>query len=627
MRPIVFDGKFGWLHPADGPDGVVMCSPFGYDALCTYRGMRRLAERLAARGMPVLRFDYPATGDSAGDPTDAGLWRAWIDSVKQAVTQLRAATGVERVSLCGLRLGGTLAALAAQELGDVQGLVLMSPVMSGKHYQRELRAHYRQWLALPAAMDCMVEPETDEFVEAYGFRMYRDTLDSLRSLELLRDTNRPAVRVLLLDSLNGARMDALAAHYAQHGVEIERRPFDEYSRFMLESLDSEEPHAAFEAIENWFAAGGAPLASTPAAIPQRGEDAAGGHYVEAGLLETPVWLNGGKVAGIYCLPDGVAAARAPAVVLLNTGAVSRIGNARFGVHFARRLARQGIASLRIDVGYLGDSMPSVEMVSLDDLYAQSSVDDAACAARWLATRGHAGAVLVGICSGAYVGLHAAAREDAVLGAVLVNVQKFKWKNVCDEHGKPMIPVSAFGSTRNYMRSMTQPRKWLRVLKGETGGLGLVRELTVRLFARVGETCADRLDRWFGVELGASDERHLFASLDKQGVDTHLVFGVLDEGVEELERCFGVRGARMRRFEHVHVAFCKHTDHAILSSGAQENIMSYVENVYRGGFTKLREPVIATTDDESRNPQSECEEAGMTQWRTTPDSGLRPFGEA
>src|ERR1700751_3567957 len=55
VRPIVFDGKFGWLHSANGPDGVVMCSPFGYDALCTYRGMRRLAEHLAARGMPVLR--------------------------------------------------------------------------------------------------------------------------------------------------------------------------------------------------------------------------------------------------------------------------------------------------------------------------------------------------------------------------------------------------------------------------------------------------------------------------------------------------------------------------------------------------------------------------------------------
>jgi pimeloyl-ACP methyl ester carboxylesterase len=596
-----------------------MCSPFGYDTLCTHRGMRRLAEHLAARGMPVLRFDYPATGDSAGDPTDLGLWRAWIDSVKQAVAQLRAMTGVERVSLCGLRLGGMLAALAAQELGDVHGLVLMSPVLSGKTYQRELRAHYRQWLKLPEAMDCVVEPDTGEFVEAYGFRMYRDTLESLRAVDLLRDTSRPATRVLLLDSLDPARVDALAAHYAEHGVALERQSFDEYSRFMMEALDSEIPHAAFESIENWLAAGGAPLQSV-APVPLRGEEPSGGHYVAPGVHETPVWLNDGTVFGIYCRPDGAAAASAPAVLLLSTGAVSRIGNGRFGVHFARRLARQGIASLRIDVGGVGDSMPSCDTLSLDVLYSQSSADDAACASRWLAAHGHAGAVLLGVCSGAYTGLHAAMREPAVVGAVIVNVQKFRWHNVCDEHGKPMIPVAAFGSTRNYMRSMKQPGKWLRVFKGDTGGWSLVRELVVRTLARTGETLADRIEQWCGIELGARDERHLFANLDAQGVDTHLVFGVLDEGVEELERYFGVRGARLARFARIHVAFCKHTDHAILSAVAQENIMSYVEDVYRGGFTKLRQPGSVALDGEPHRQHPEHVDQRSA-------GALRPFGEA
>ncbi|KXU91112.1 alpha/beta hydrolase [Paraburkholderia monticola] len=620
MRPIVFDGKFGWLHSANGHDGVVMCSPFGFDSLCTYRGMRRLAEHLAARGMPVLRFDYPATGDSAGDPTDLGLWRAWIDSVKQAVAQLRAMTGVKRVSVCGLRLGGMLAALAAQELGDVHGLVLMAPVLSGKNYQRELRAHYRQWLKLPEAMDCVVEPDTGEFTEAYGFRMYRDTLDGLRPVDLLRDTTRPAARVLLLDSLDPARVDALAAHYTEHGVEVERQSFNEYGRFMMEALQSEIPHAAFESIENWLVAGTGQPPRTAKPVPQRGEEPAGGHYVAPRLHETPVWINDGTVFGIYCRPDGAAAASAPAVLLLNTGAVSRIGNGHFAVRFARRLARQGIASLRIDVGGVGDSMPSCDTVSLDALYSKSCAADAACASRWLAARGHAGAVLLGICSGGYAGLHAATREPSVVGAVIVNVQKFRWHNVCDEHGKPMIPVSAFGSTRNYMRSMKQPGKWLRVFKGETGGWGVVRELVVRALARSGATLADRIEQLCGIEIGTREERHLFAELDARGVDTHLVFGVLDEGVEELERYFGARGTRLARFTRIHVAFCKHTDHGIVSSVAQENIMSYVENVCRGGFTKLRHHESAAHDGELHRPHPEHDEHRSAR-------ALRPFGEA
>jgi pimeloyl-ACP methyl ester carboxylesterase len=631
VRPVVFDGQFGWLHPASGPHGVVVCYPFGYDSLCTYRGMRRLAERLAARGMPVLRFDYPGTGDSAGETSEPGRWRAWIDSVKQAVALLRESTGVERVTLCGMRLGGTLAALAAQELGGVDGLVLLAPVLSGRNYQRELRAHYRQWLSIPAAMDCVPEPDGDAFVEAYGFRLYQDTLESLRAVDLKRDAPRPAGRVLMLDSLDPVRIDALAAHYREQGIEVERQSFDEYGKFMMESLDSEIPQAAFQSIENWLTVGA--IASGHAGTTSDTNDNAHfaadhdtAHVVEPGVVETPVWIDGGRLFGIYCRPDARTAATAPAALLLNTGAVSRIGNARLGVRFARRLAQQGIASLRVDLGGLGDSMPSLDALSLDALYAQSGVDDAACAARWLSAQGHRGAVLLGICAGAYVGLHAAAREAAVAGAVLVNLQKFTWQNICDEHGKPSVAVAAFGSTRTYLRSMCQPRKWLRVLKGQSGGWPVARELAGRFAARFGATLADRIERVCGVELGVREERSLIAAVDDQRVETRLLYGVLDEGVEELERHFGVRGARLQRFNHVRAAFCEHTDHAILSASAQENVMSYFEQFYRSTFSESRVPdTVAAREPLARRAGGR--RARATQWLVKRARAFRLFGEA
>lgn len=635
MRPVVFDGQFGWLHPARGPEGVVLCYPFGYDALCTYRGMRRLAERLAERGVPVLRFDYPGTGDSAGDASEPGRWRAWIDSIKQAVALLRATTGVERVSLVGLRLGGMLAALAAQELGDVDGLVLLAPVLSGKNYQRELRAHYRQWLSIPAAMDCTPEADTEAFVEAYGFRLYQDTLESMRAIDLRRDASRPAQRVLLLDSLDPSRVDALAAHYREQGIAVERQDFDEYSRFMLEALDSEIPHAAFESIANWLSSAGSSRVKASEVPRGVGEadrvPADPDHYnvphpVEPGVVETPVSLDEGRMFGIYCLPETHADMSAPAVLLLNTGAVSRIGNARLGVKLARRLARQGIVSLRVDLRGLGDSQPSLDSVSLDDLYAQAGADDAACAARWLKTQGHQGAVLIGICAGAFVGLHAASREPAVLGAVLVNLQKFTWRNICDEHGKPTIALARFGSTRSYLRSMAQPRKWLRVLKGQSGGLPVARKLAARFTTRFGVTLADRLQRVSGVELGAREERRLLAALGAQGGNTRLVYGVLDEGVEELERYFGVRGARLRRFGRVRADFCERTDHAILSASAQENVMHYFEDYYRSTFGEMRQ----SDAKPARDPLAASEgwrHTRATQWLVKRARAFRLFGQA
>jgi pimeloyl-ACP methyl ester carboxylesterase len=641
VRPVLFNGRFGWLHPAQGSNGVVLCAPFGYDALCTYRGMRRLAERLAARGMPVLRFDYAGTGDAAGEASEPGCWRAWLDSIKEAVALLREATGVERVTLCGLRLGGMLAALAAQELGDVDGVVLLAPVMSGKNYQRELRAHYRKWLLMPAAMDCEAEPDTDAFVEAYGFRLYSDTLASLRAVDLQRDAARPARRVLVLDSLDPVRVDALVAHYREQGVQVARQPFDEYGKFMMESLDSEIPQAAFRAIEDWLAMpeqGHAVRAVRPPELVGEHLDAhianhvadlaaelPAGHLVEPGVIETPVWLDGGRLFGIYCVPVSHAAA-APAALLLNTGAVSRIGNARLGVRFARRLARQGIASLRVDLGGLGDSLPSLDSLSLDALYAQAGVDDAACAARWLSAQGHRGAVLLGICAGAFVGLHAASREATVLGAVLVNLQKFTWRNICDEHGKPAVPVAAFGSTRSYLRSMCQPRKWLRVVRGETGGLPVARELAGRFAARFGATLADRIERISGIQLGAKDVRQLFTALHAQGTDVRLVYGVLDEGVEELERHFGARGRRLRRFGRIGVTFCERTDHAILSARAQENVMSSFETFFHGRFSDTR-PCGSAADGDPLRTRRNWRHARTTQWLLKRVRALRLSGEA
>ena len=110
----------------------------GIEAICVYFTYRKLADRLAEQGLAVLRFDYDGTGDSAGQETDPGRVDAWLSSVTAAVDEL-AATGVPRIGLVGVRMGGLFAAHEAARRGGVDALVLWDPCVSGKAFLREQR--------------------------------------------------------------------------------------------------------------------------------------------------------------------------------------------------------------------------------------------------------------------------------------------------------------------------------------------------------------------------------------------------------------------------------------------------------------------------------------------------------
>src|SRR5690349_12729915 len=75
---------FAWHHRASSGrrDAViVLCPPLGYEYMSAYRTWRLLAERLAALGFDVLRFDYDGTGNSAGvyeDPCRVDAWKRSI---------------------------------------------------------------------------------------------------------------------------------------------------------------------------------------------------------------------------------------------------------------------------------------------------------------------------------------------------------------------------------------------------------------------------------------------------------------------------------------------------------------------------------------------------------------------
>ena len=110
---------------------VLICQPTGHEYERCHRAMRQLAVQSARKGMSAMRFDYYATGDSAGDGEELSLSQMLLD-IRQAIDHCRDKTGVAQLTLVGLRLGATLAAQLIGTCSEIDSLVLYAPVFDGE---------------------------------------------------------------------------------------------------------------------------------------------------------------------------------------------------------------------------------------------------------------------------------------------------------------------------------------------------------------------------------------------------------------------------------------------------------------------------------------------------------------
>lgn len=196
MRPFFFGSSkqplFGIYHAAAAKPArrtaVLLCSPFGQEAIFAHRIFRVMADRLSRAGFPVMRFDYYATGDSSGDCGDATLAR-WVDDVITAGDELTDTAGVQNVAWVGLRLGATIAALAsAHQPVPREALVLWEPIVDGPAYLEELRRAHLKLLAddlefAPPHPFAAGTADTIEIDQAAGFALPPALRQDIRALE------------------------------------------------------------------------------------------------------------------------------------------------------------------------------------------------------------------------------------------------------------------------------------------------------------------------------------------------------------------------------------------------------------------------------------------------------------
>ncbi|WP_082725149.1 alpha/beta hydrolase [Burkholderia sp. NRF60-BP8] len=585
MRPIIFGGRFGWLHPGNGTRGVVLCNAYGHESVWSHDGMRNLADRLSARGIPVLRFDYRGTGDSAGADGANDQFETAVDDVCAAIARLREETGVTRVTLCGLRLGAAFALLAADR-DDVDRLVLLAPVASGRSYVRELSIMRNIWLdQLPAPLRA-AQPQ-DAPLNVLGqiySAAFRTRLNAFDAIDALKDrTGAPASETLIVDMSAGGT-EALRKRLDALGGKVEQRPFEGYAAFMQETTFSRLPTRVFDSVVDWIAAADGPQRQA-ARTAQKTDWDPDLMLRTPEACEQPVRFGAaGRLFGILCTPHEMHD-RGPVVLITNTSASPHVGDSRLSVRIARELARRGIASLRFDGRGIGDSSPAqgggAPLDAPPPVYSSAVVEDVATAAHWLKEQGYRQVVSFGICSGAYSALRAALAGRALSGVISVNLQRF---HMPDGISTDALREHRPNSMAGYRSSFFELKKWKQVLSGDRKIMPFVRLVlkrsTTTLAVRIG-AWRRRIAGWSCADTTPVDPHEILRALQRKEVSTLFVCGAYDSSLDLVTMYFGPRGKRLSRFAGARAVVLDDLDHSVFGSHAADAVVGLCSEFVKG----------------------------------------------
>ncbi len=590
--PVTFDGRFGWFHPAPGGRGVVLCSAMGHEELSAHRAWRGLAQRFAAMGMPALRFDYHGTGDSLGDDEQPGRLRAWSDSVLQAVRWMREEAGVGEIALVGMRLGATLAARAACELGGVNALALLAPAVSGRAYVRELKALARMAPPLPGAPPASPDRAAD--LEVGGFVVTAETLADLGKLDLLDLGSRPAPRILILKRADPSEAP-LAQRLRDLDATVQEAPFSDYSSLMRDVNFASPPDEAFNLVLDWM------VADVTAHRSRTGRRRQPVRLSMPDAVEEPVFFGDkARLFGIVCRPRRPGA-DLPPVVFVNTGANHHIGSNRMTVVLARRLARLGVTSLRMDVAGIGES-PAAPGQPDNRLYSEDACEDVRAALDWLGGQKLGPAVAVGLCCGGYVAFYTALRDARLVGLVMANVQRFVWR---EGDSLEINLRRSYQSNRYYVAMARRSDTWRRALRGEVNARGILTAVLGRVRKRILMRVDDWQSRLFG--RGGARQRVVrgFRGLSARGAETLLIYSAADGGLDELEAYFGRGGRRLSRLPRMQIDIVDGADHTFTARWARERFAERVEaHLHRVREARRHHPAAARPAEAGSRPAAE-----------------------
>jgi hypothetical protein len=352
----------------------------------------------------------------------------------------------------------------------------------------------------------------------------------------------------MLDQPEAPATRRLADAWRGKGADVAFEPVMHFDDLLRESHDARIPHEAFARVVQWLGDAAGTGAPTVGVLCNRLE-------MET-FHEQPVHLGiGGVLAGILAVPRQ-RESRSPIVLIPSTGANPRYGTSRGAVVLARWLARQGIVSLRMDGHGIGDS--SLATGERGVPYGQQGNEDVRAGVDFITARFDGPVIVFGMCSGAYHAFQAALTDQRIGGLILVNLQRFVWR---EGDSLAVVQRTTFRTTGFYLRNLASPSMWRRLARGQINVAGITSTLARRAIRQLA-AAADPAIAVLQGETTVGMVRRQIAELSARRVQILYVLSGNDPGLDEIAEYFGFRGWRLRRDRMVMFHRLNRADHTL-----------------------------------------------------------------
>lgn len=178
--------------------GIVLCNSIDQEYMRSHRSLHNLATKLAKAGYHTFHFDYFGTGDSSGIAEEGETTR-WIQDIKSAITELRDTSGLKKISLCGVRIGASLAMHATKNETDIEHLFMWDPVVDGKSFIEKLHSGHQIMLNDPDRFSVSRSNYQDAHnYEFLGYPYSKQKQNSIEAINLLKTDTYNTKKIFLI---------------------------------------------------------------------------------------------------------------------------------------------------------------------------------------------------------------------------------------------------------------------------------------------------------------------------------------------------------------------------------------------------------------------------------------------